>query len=88
MNAVSRRALLALLAGAAAGLSACGKRGSPLPPPGETSDFPRQYPAPSSYPHPDIGSGKTQQNSPPEQQGPTPQSGDNDNTQTTPGLYP
>ena len=30
-------------------LSACGKRGSPEPPPGKKSDFPRPYPDPKSY---------------------------------------
>jgi len=30
------------------GLSACGKRGDPVPPDGKTDEFPRQYPDPSS----------------------------------------
>lgn len=85
---LSRRALLIVLA--ALPLAACGKRGNPLPPPldnGTPSTFPRQYPAPSSYPHPDLGTGTTQQNTPPEQQKPTPQDGSGGDM-TTPGVYP
>jgi predicted small lipoprotein YifL len=44
---VSRRscALLALLClSLALGLAACGKRGTPQPPPGEVSTYPRTYP--------------------------------------------
>jgi hypothetical protein len=40
---------LALAWALAAPLPACGKRGSPEPPPGEKSDFPRTYPHPSTY---------------------------------------
>jgi predicted small lipoprotein YifL len=32
----------------ALGLSACGKRGDPVPPDEKTDEFPRQYPDPSS----------------------------------------
>lgn len=74
---VSRRAVarLALLATAGALLSACGKKGSPLPPP-ETSGsrpsvYPRTYPAPSSYPNPGQAGGTTVQNPPPERQQPS-----------------
>jgi hypothetical protein len=69
---VSRRALAGLaLAAASAVLSACGKKGSPLPPRDEPSNFPRVYPAPSAYPHPTQGGGRTQQNPPPERQQPS-----------------
>ena len=68
---LSRRAVLTLaLTVAGVALAACGKKGTPLPPPGETSDFPRQYPNPSKYPYPEYGSGATQQKPPPEQQNP------------------
>ena len=70
----SRRGLLTLACMTTVGsiLSACGKKGQPLPPPDAPSYYPRQYPAPSSYPHPEIGGGKTRQNKPPEQGQPTP----------------
>ena len=77
---VSRRSAL-MLACAAVGtmLAACGKKGQPLPPPGESSDFPHQYPNPTKYPHPELGSTRpTTQNPPPEQ---SPQS---DITNSTP----
>jgi hypothetical protein len=83
---VSRRALLVALV--TLPLAACGKRGAPLPPPDQVSDFPRVYPAPANYPHPEIGNaGKTQQNSPPEQQRPTPQDASGGDM-SAPGLYP
>jgi hypothetical protein len=85
----SRRALL--IAMAAIPLAACGKRGNPLPPPApagtEGSIFPRQYPAPANYPHPTLGNGTTQQDTPAEQQKPTQQDGSGD-TMSAPGLYP
>jgi len=72
-GAVSRRGLLVVLAAGALGaLAACGKRSGLVAPPGEPSDFPRAYPNPSKYPHPDLGSGtKTKANTPPEQQSPS-----------------
>jgi hypothetical protein len=86
---LSRRALLVVLA--ALPLAACGKRGAPLPPPGDDgkpSDFPHPYPALKNYPHPELGGGgKTKQDSPPEQQKPTQQDGSDVDT-STPGLYP
>jgi predicted small lipoprotein YifL len=80
---VSRRgfAALAMLTLVGAALSACGKKGAPIPPRDEPSDFPRHYPAPSKYPHP--GQGETLQNPPPERQQP---SGDGSVT-GTPGMY-
>lgn len=70
---VSRRAVAALtLAAAGAILSACGKKGSPLPPRDVPSEYPRIYPAPTMYPHPaQGGGGPTMQNPPPERQQPT-----------------
>jgi predicted small lipoprotein YifL len=74
---VSRRAFGTFIAVAAAGavLAACGKKGAPLPPSDERSDFPRTYPAPSTYPHPAQGGGDTRQSPPPEQQQPSYDSG-------------
>lgn len=45
---MTRRGLLMLLSGIAmtAALSACGKKGRPLPPDPKKSTFPRQYPKP------------------------------------------
>ncbi len=37
-------ALLMLVAALAAPLAACGKKGPPIPPDGQDSDFPRSYP--------------------------------------------
>ena len=70
---MSRRAFAALATLTAAGaiLSACGKKGSPLPPRDVPSDFPRVYPAPSTYPHPTQPGGQTIQTPPPERQQPT-----------------
>jgi hypothetical protein len=70
---LSRRAFatVALLGAAGALLSACGKKGAPLPPPDQPSTFPRVYPAPSVYPHPAQPGGTTTQTPPPERQQPT-----------------
>jgi hypothetical protein len=69
---VSRRGFtaVALLAATGALLSACGKKGQPLPPPGAPSTYPRVYPAPSMYPHTQPG-GTTTQTPPPERQQPS-----------------
>lgn len=76
MTVISRRALIAfVLLGATATLSGCGKKGSPRPPLDEPSEFPRKYPAPSKYPHPEQGSGETRQSPRPEQQQPSGDSG-------------
>jgi hypothetical protein len=63
---------LACLTAASAALSACGKKGQPLPPPDEPSYYPRKYPSANAYPHPEIGGSQTQQNKPPEQGQPAP----------------
>lgn len=58
-----------LMLGALFALDACGKRSGLQPPPGESSDFPRQYPNPAQYPRPDLTHGtRTQESSPPERQ--------------------
>jgi predicted small lipoprotein YifL len=41
-------AALSIIALLALTVSACGKRGDPVPPDGKTDEFPRQYPDPSS----------------------------------------
>jgi hypothetical protein len=61
-----RRSVIALvIAVAATGLVACGKKGAPLPP-GE-SDFPRPYPNPSVYTQPGAPLGTSSRNGAPEQ---------------------
>jgi hypothetical protein len=78
----SRRGLLTLacMTAASAVLSSCGKKGQPLPPPDEPSYYPRKYPSPNSYPHPEIGGSQTRQNRPPEQGQPTPDGQGNDDS--------
>jgi predicted small lipoprotein YifL len=45
MNSFLRTVTLILLVAALAGpLAACGKKGPPIPPDGQDSDFPRRYP--------------------------------------------
>lgn len=70
---ISRRAFAAIAALTAAGaiLSACGKKGAPLPPRGQPSSYPGTYPAPSMYPRPGQTGGRTLQNPPPERQQPS-----------------
>lgn len=70
---LSRRAFaaIAVLTVTGAALSACGKKGSPLPPRDVPSDYPRVYPSPSRYPHPTQPGGQTIQSPRPEQQQPT-----------------
>jgi hypothetical protein len=41
-------ASLSIIALLSLGLSACGKRGDPVPPDGKTDEYPRQYPDPST----------------------------------------
>jgi predicted small lipoprotein YifL len=43
-SGLGRAALLVLLALAALAPAACGKKGSPVLPPGQTDTFPNQYP--------------------------------------------
>jgi predicted small lipoprotein YifL len=45
--------LLVLLTGSTLPLAACGKKGPPTLPPGQTDQFPRQMPAPNSDLPPD-----------------------------------
>jgi predicted small lipoprotein YifL len=46
---VSRRLLTLLVLALVAGpLAACGKKGTPTPPPGGDTHYPRSYPAPSN----------------------------------------
>lgn len=80
--AFSRRRLLTLVCVTTVGdlLAACGKKGQPLPPPGETSLYPRKYPSPSVYPHPELGGTQTKQNTPPEQGQGTPDSNSDSGT--------
>jgi hypothetical protein len=66
MRRMFRRFVITLIiAVAATGLVACGKKGAPQPP--GDSDFPRPYPNPSLYPHPNAPVGSATRNPPPEQ---------------------
>jgi hypothetical protein len=62
---IRRTLIVSVVALAAVGLVACGKKGSPQPP-GE-SDFPRPYPNPSLYGRPNAPVGTSTSNPPPEQ---------------------
>jgi hypothetical protein len=53
--------LLVLLAGATLPLAACGKKGPPGLPPGQTDQFPRQMPGPNSDLPPDQQKPSTSQ---------------------------
>jgi hypothetical protein len=80
-----RLACAALMLGLLGALGACGKRSSLSAPPGTTSNFPRQYPNPSMFPHPDLTHGtQTKEAQPPER---PPQSSPIDSGSTTgPGM--
>jgi hypothetical protein len=82
---VSRRAFATVVLLGAAGtlLSACGKKGKPLPPPDSPGTYPRVYPAPSMYPHPAQPGGTTTQGPPPERQQPSADGLNNDTSGNT-----
>jgi predicted small lipoprotein YifL len=48
MELPRRAALLGVIALGLASLAACGKKGEPEPPPGQSKNFPKSYPAPGS----------------------------------------